>query len=198
MQPLVVRQAYLVGRLARRRPNRLTYPAEVYIPKHFAAPDDDAVRTLLRHHGAADLVTSTPRGLLATLLPFVHEPGDDGPGRLLGHVARNNEQWSEDGRLVVHDDPAWVESLVRRLTEKHEAHLSQPWSVDDAPPAYVAGQLRAIVGLEVEISRIDAKWKLSQNRSAADVDGVVAGLSGEEPAAGHAVAALMRRDGSSR
>ncbi len=210
----------------------------MYIPKHFAAPDDDAVRDLLQNHGAADLVTSTSRGLLATLLPFVYEPDDDGPGRLLGHVARNNEQWSEPavgealvivrgpdayvspswyatksehgrvvptwnyvtahvhGRLVVHDDAAWVESLVRRLTEKHESHQRQPWSVDDAPPVFVAGQLRAIVGLEVEISRIDAKWKLSQNRSAADVEGVVDGLSGDQQAAARAVAALMR-DGSS-
>ena len=54
--------------------------------------------------------------------------------------------------------------LVRRLTEKHEAGRAQPWTVDDAPPTFVAGQLRAIVGVELLITRIEAKAKLSQNR----------------------------------
>ena len=80
------------------------------------------------------------------------------------------------GRLVVHDDPAWTEDLVRRLTTKHEAHREHPWSVDDAPRAFIEGQLRAIVGVELEITRIEAKAKLSQNRPPADVDGVIAGL----------------------
>lgn len=80
------------------------------------------------------------------------------------------------GDLVIHDDPAWVEDLVRRLTNKHEADADQPWAVDDAPEAYVSGQLRAIVGLELVISRIEAKAKLSQNRPTADIDGVVSGL----------------------
>jgi transcriptional regulator len=85
------------------------------------------------------------------------------------------------GELVVHDDPAWVESLVRRLTDRQEALTPGPaWSVDDAPAAYVAGQLRAIVGVELVITRIEAKAKLSQNRSAADVDGVIAGLRAGE------------------
>jgi transcriptional regulator len=79
------------------------------------------------------------------------------------------------GDLVVHDDVDWLGDLVRRLTAKHEAGRAQPWSVDDAPPASVAGQLRAVVGVELVISRISAKAKLSQNRPAADIDGVVEG-----------------------
>lgn len=213
----------------------------MYVPKHFAAPDDETVRDLLRSHGAADLVTSTADGLRATLLPFVYdEPGDESGelGRLRGHVARNNEHWRlpalgdalvvvrgpdayvspswyatkrEHGRvvptwnyvtahvygeLVVHDDPAWVEALVRRLTRQHEAGREHEWSVDDAPAAYVAGQLRAIVGLEVRIRRVEAKLKLSQNRSQDDVTGVVAGLEGEPAASvpqAHPVADQMRR-----
>ncbi len=189
----------------------------MYVPTHFAA-DDDAIRDLLIHHGAADLVTATPNGLVATFLPFVYDPAVDEHGALLGHVARNNDHWRQAvlgdalvivrgpdayvspswyaskaehgrvvptwnyvtahvyGRLVVHDDPVWVEAFVRRLTDKHEAATARAWSVDDAPPAFVAGQLRAIVGIEVVISRIEAKAKLSQNRPAADVDGVIAGL----------------------
>ena len=63
--------------------------------------------------------------------------------------------------------------------------MERPWSVDDAPPAFVAGQLRAIVGVELAITRIEAKAKLSQNRPEADVVGVVAGLKaqGEDQAA---------------
>jgi len=80
------------------------------------------------------------------------------------------------GRLVVHDDPDWTEDLVRRLTAKHEGGREHPWSVDDAPRAFIEGQLRAIVGLELLISRVEAKAKLSQNRPAADVDGVISGL----------------------
>jgi transcriptional regulator len=79
------------------------------------------------------------------------------------------------GELVIHDDVVWLEDLVRRLTAKHEAAQSTPWTVDDAPPRFVAGQLRAIVGVELRITRIEAKAKLSQNRPPADVDGVVTG-----------------------
>jgi transcriptional regulator len=90
------------------------------------------------------------------------------------------------GRLVVHDDPEWVEGIVRRLTVKHETAKGEPaWSVDDAPRQYIEGQLRAIVGLELVITRVEAKAKLSQNRPPADVEGVIAGLSarGDEKSA---------------
>jgi transcriptional regulator len=196
----------------------------MYIPAHFAA-GDAAVHELLARHGAADLITVTGEGLLATMLPFVYEQAAGEQGALYGHVARNNDQWRRPalgeslaivrgpdayvspswyaskaehgrvvptwnyvtahvyGRLVVHDDPGWVEAIVRRLTAKHETALSQDvaqskcWSVDDAPRAFVEGQLRAIVGVELQITRIQAKAKLSQNRPAADVAGVVAGLT---------------------
>jgi transcriptional regulator len=80
------------------------------------------------------------------------------------------------GRLVVHDDMAWVESLVRRLTATHEAGRARPWSVDDAPAAFTAAQLKAIVGIEVVISRVQVKAKWSQNRPERDIDGVISGL----------------------
>jgi len=189
----------------------------VYVPARFSA-DESAVRELLSHHGAGDLVTATADGLLATTLPFVYEPEAGPHGALIGHLARNNDQWrrpvlgdalailrgpdayvspawyaakAEHGRvvptwnyivvhaygeLVVHDDPAWVGALTRRLTDQHENGRPHPWSVDDAPEGFIAGQLRAIVGIELRISRLEAKWKLSQNRPEADVDGVIAGL----------------------
>ena len=95
------------------------------------------------------------------------------------------------GRLVAHDDVDWLRSLVTRLTERHEARMPHPWAVSDAPEAYIEGQLRAIVGIELQITRIEAKSKLSQNRSAADQAGVVAGLTARDP--GNALAVAMRR-----
>ncbi|WP_412518373.1 FMN-binding negative transcriptional regulator [Actinomadura madurae] len=186
----------------------------MYVPAHFSA-DDAEVRELLAGCGAADLVTSTPRGLVATYLPVLYDPDAGEHGALLAHVARNNDQWREPtageslfivhgpdayvspswyaskaehgrvvptwnyltahvyGRLVVHDDPEWVGRMVRRLTDRHENGRTPAWSVDDAPPAFVEGQLRAIVGLELVITRIEAKAKMSQNRPEADVAGVV-------------------------
>ena len=90
------------------------------------------------------------------------------------------------GRLVVHDDAAWVESLVRRLTATHEAGRSRPWSVDDAPATFTAAQLKGIVGVEIIISSVQVKAKWSQNRPGPDIDGVISGLeaSGQSDAAG--------------
>ncbi|WP_145986081.1 FMN-binding negative transcriptional regulator [Pseudonocardia sp. EC080619-01] len=79
------------------------------------------------------------------------------------------------GTVTVHDDVDWLDGVVRRLTDLHEAGRAAPWRVDDAPERFYRGQLRAVVGVEVRIERIDAKFKLSQNRPAADVDGVVRG-----------------------
>jgi len=80
------------------------------------------------------------------------------------------------GALVPHPEPEWLLDHVRRLVDRHEAGRDDPWSVDDAPDGYVETQVRAIVGLELRISRLEAKRKLSQNRSAADVAGVIEGL----------------------
>lgn len=87
------------------------------------------------------------------------------------------------GDLVVHDDPTWVDAAVRRLTDRHEQHRKEPWHVDDAPPEYIDGQLRGIVGIELRIERVEAAVKMSQNKSAADTSGVVDGFRAEGNAA---------------
>ena len=102
------------------------------------------------------------------------------------------------GELVIHDDPAWVERNVRALVERHEALRSEPWSVDDAPLPYIEGQLRAIVGVEILINRIEAKFKLGQNRSTEDMDGAIAGLSAEAGPPGRPMAEAMRTERESR
>jgi transcriptional regulator len=96
------------------------------------------------------------------------------------------------GAMKVVDDVAFVRRVVHELTEKHEAGRDEPWAVSDAPPPFIEGQLRAIVGVELLVSRIEAKAKVSQNRSDADIDGVQAGLrrSGEGRMAGEVA---MRR-----
>ncbi len=99
------------------------------------------------------------------------------------------------GELVVHDDLAWVDDVVRRLTHKHEAGEAQPWDADDAPAEYVAGQLRAIVGIELVISRVEATAKLSQNRPTADVEGVIAGLHARGDLAGAGAVRAAGRSG---
>ena len=80
------------------------------------------------------------------------------------------------GELIVHDDPAWLGRVVRSLTDRHEGERPVPWSVDDAPRPYVEAQLKAIVGVELRITRMDVKAKLEQGEPPADIDGVIAGL----------------------
>lgn len=184
----------------------------MYVPAHFAMTDEQ-IEHVLRHLGQADLVTQHADGLAATPLPLLYDP-DRGPrGSLLGHVARNNRQWSEPvtgpalvlahltdhyvspawlpsaagghvvptwdyvtvhvhGELIVHDDPEWTRAMVVALTEHQEARRPGPqprWSTGDVDGDYLERMLRAIVGLEVRISRVEGKAKMAQNKTPADV-----------------------------
>lgn len=80
------------------------------------------------------------------------------------------------GPLEVFDDGDRLLDVVRRLTDRHEAGRAEPWSVDDAPAAFIASMLKGIVGVRLPITRLDAKTKMSQNRPAADRAAVAAGL----------------------
>lgn len=157
-----------------------------------------------------------------------------GHGRLLGHIALANPQWSsaqpgvpalvivhgpqayispswyessrEHGRAVptwnytsvhftgpvtFHTGADWLRDVVTRLTERYEAGRPGRWWLDDAPEQYIAGQLRAIVGVEMTIERIEAKDKLSQNRPPEDRAHVITALRAEPEPGAHAIAALM-------
>src|SRR4051794_20880687 len=164
----------------------------MYVPASFAASTEQLDR-LLSAPGLVELVTPGPDGLVATPLPMLHLPTEDGPGTLQGHVARNNPHWRAAGaatgeslaivrgpdayvspswypskaehgrvvptwnyltvhlygRLVVHESTEWLRDLVTRLTAVHEAGVGSSWQPSDAPSAYLEGQLRAIVGLEL-------------------------------------------------
>ena len=74
------------------------------------------------------------------------------------------------------DDPEFLRAHLARLTGRHEPERGSKWTMNDAPPAYVTQQLRAIVGVVIEITRLEGLRKMSQNRNEADVDGVVRGL----------------------
>jgi transcriptional regulator len=95
------------------------------------------------------------------------------------------------GTVAFHQDSEWLRSFVTRLTTLHEGGREHPWAVSDAPPEYIDGQLRAIVGVELTITAIEAKQKLSQNRSELDREGVVTGLREVAGAGPAAVADLM-------
>jgi transcriptional regulator len=98
------------------------------------------------------------------------------------------------GTLRVIDEAEWVLSLVERLTERHEASRAEPWKVTDAPSEYVDALLKAIVGIEIRIDRIEGKWKTSQNRSESDQARIATGLAAD----GQALGALMLEDLAAR
>ena len=95
------------------------------------------------------------------------------------------------GTLRVTEDAAWLRALVGRLTDVHEASRAHRWQVDDAPADYIEQMLRAIVGIEIEITSLQGKWKVSQNRSAADRAGVAAGLGSIDSDDARAMAGLI-------
>jgi transcriptional regulator len=97
------------------------------------------------------------------------------------------------GPLVIHDDAEWLRGLVTQLTQSHEAARERPWQVTDAPADYIDSMLKAIVGIEIPISRLEGKWKLSQNRLPQDREGVINALS-EQSAQGDPGSAAMLRE----
>jgi transcriptional regulator len=95
------------------------------------------------------------------------------------------------GTVVFFDDPDRLLAVVGKLTEKHEAGRPRPWSVSDAPADYIRAMLKGIIGFTLTITRLEGKWKLSQNRTPEDRQGVVEGLTREGGAAETAVAETM-------
>lgn len=208
----------------------------MYLPSHFTETRPDELRRLMREHPLGALVVQGKHGLDADHLPFEYEAHDDGPGRLIAHVARSNPLWREvpsgsdvlvifrgvegyispnwypgkaqthrhvptwnyevvhvHGRLAIRDDEKFVRGVVARLTRSHEAAEPQPWRMGDAPKDYLAEMVAAIVGIEIQVTRMVGKSKLGQNRDPRDVDGAIAALQarGREPLA----AAMARAKG---
>jgi transcriptional regulator len=217
----------------------------MYIPAHFAADDLDAIAAFVDRVGTADLVTFDGTKPVATLLPVIWErpagptepdgtETSGGHGRLLGHIALQNPQWSTaiadipglaivhgpqayispswyqstkehgrtvptwnyttvhfSGKLTFHQDADWLRDVVTRLTERYEDGRPGRWWVSDAPEKFIEGQLRAIVGVEMAIDQIEAKNKLSQNRTEQDRANVIVALGSEPDPQAHEIAELM-------
>jgi transcriptional regulator len=92
------------------------------------------------------------------------------------------------------DEADRLRQLVERLTARQEAGRTTPWGVSDAPASFIEAQLRAIVGIALPIDRLEGKWKLSQNRSEPDRQGVIEGLGGEPGEGAAAIRAAMAAD----
>lgn len=149
---------------------------------------------------------------LARANPHAHDIGPNTPALFVcqGHQAYISPSWyatkAENGRVVptwnysavelrgtvtLFDDADELRNAVTLLTGRHEGGREHPWAVADAPEQYIEGQLRGIVGLEMRIESVAGKAKLSQNRSLADREGVIAGLQAESAPTAAAVAAEM-------
>jgi transcriptional regulator len=89
-------------------------------------------------------------------------------------------------------DPAWLAAFLRRLSERHEAREARPWRMQDESEAFLNGMMNGILGFEIAVTRLDGKFKLSQNRPASDRPRIIAALEARDDADSHAVARLMR------
>ena len=90
------------------------------------------------------------------------------------------------------DDAVWLRRFLQRLAQRHEAGSEMPWRMEDQPAAYIAGMLNGIVGFDIRVTRLEGKFKLSQNRPAADRPRIIAALEASEDADQAGVARLMR------
>jgi transcriptional regulator len=150
-----------------------------FIPVHFRSSTDSLVGHLARGneqwsqpaHGETLFIATTMDSYISpTWYASKKEHGKVVPtwDYMMAHIY---------GELSIHDDVEWLRTAVSELTDSFEKSRSQPWQVSDAPEDYVAGQLRAIVGVELKVSRLEVSFKMSQNKTKADLDGVIAGLT---------------------
>lgn len=96
------------------------------------------------------------------------------------------------GRAVLRPDAPWMRDQIEALTSSHEQDRAAPWAVSDAPADFIAAQMKGIVGIEIALTTLEGKFKLSQNRNAADRAGVIEGLAAEPSAAAQAMARRMK------
>jgi transcriptional regulator len=97
------------------------------------------------------------------------------------------------GPMRIIEDRTWLRGLVERLTTRYEAGRAEPWKVTDAPADFVEQMLGAIIGIEIPLTKVLGKWKVSQNRPSADRDGVVTGLSEMSDADAQAMSSLVKK-----
>jgi transcriptional regulator len=96
------------------------------------------------------------------------------------------------GSLVVHDDAQWIREQASQITRQQESQREKPWSIDDAPREYTDTMIRALVGIEIPVTRLTGKWKVSQNQPAINRASVVTALQGQGDAPAQVMADLVR------
>lgn len=201
----------------------------MYVPASFRVNDPSEIAAFLRKYPFATLVTMDDDGPIASHVPLLHVPSEQGPGLLRGHLARANLQWKQlaSGQpvlaifhgpqayvsptwyatspavptwnyAVVHvtgtartiEEPAELRPLIGELVTRFEAAQPVPWS-GELPLDLQQSLLAAIVGFEISITRLEAKFKLGQNRSAADQAALHATLSAATDPLSQSLAAMM-------
>jgi|HubBroStandDraft_1064217.scaffolds.fasta_scaffold49570_3 transcriptional regulator len=205
----------------------------MYIPAANRVEDPAKVRAFIHAHGFATLVSRAGDSDWASHLPVLLEESAQGE-RLLGHMARANEQWrhlATGGEVLcifhgphayvspswyaaklavptwnyaaVHvygiprleEDGAFLRKILDDTTSKYESKREMPWRME-FPEDTLSAYMRAIVGFSVKVTRIEAKFKLGQNRSPEDQAGMLAGLENSGDPEGAALAKFIRKQGA--
>jgi transcriptional regulator len=206
---------YLPKHFEERDPERLRgfierHPLGSLVTATESGLDANHIPFVFAHTGSA---AGTLHGHIARANPLWREIGRDAPVLVIfrGPDSFISPTWypskREDSRVVptwnyavvhVHgvlrcvDDPAWVRSHVEALTREHEGKREAPWAVTDAPADFIEKMVAAVVGIEISITQLVGKWKVSQNRSISDRIGVAEALEREAVPSGTTVAALIR------
>lgn len=139
------------------------------------------------HHKLVRAVAEAGQGVRESLMIFTGPEAYVTPSWYPGKAVHGREvpTWNyiavhAYGVLTLQEDPSWLLAHVTRLSDQSEAHRTGPWKVSDAPTDYVMRELKGTVGFELEITRIEGRWKMSQNRTDEEIDGVVRGLRASE------------------
>lgn len=153
------------------------------VPFFLDASDDGTPGVLRAHVARANPVWTSARDDVDALVVFQGPHGYVSPAWYPSKAEHGKvvPTWNyvmvqARGRLRAIDDKAWLRAFVTRLTERHEGGRPAPWAVADAPADYIETMLGAIVGIEIALGSLVGKWKVSQNRAAADRAGVAEGL----------------------
>lgn len=146
-------------------------------------PDDGEFGVLRAHMAKANPHWRDLAGLAECLVTFQGPEGYVTPSWYPGKAETHRvvPTWNyaivqARGRPTVVDDAAWLRRQLNDLTAGQERRRPQPWSVSDAPADYIAAQMKAIIGIEIPIERIEGKWKMSQNKEAPERTGVIDGM----------------------
>jgi len=153
---------------------------ELHLLGHLARPNPQVED--LRHSGEVLTIFSGPHAYIS---PSWYAAGPAVP-------TWNYVDVHAYGTVRLVEEADWLHSFLLRLSDRHEAANLAPWRMQDLPEPYLQGMLKGIIGFDIAVTRLEGKYKLSQNRPAIDRPRIIAGLERREDADSGAVASLMR------